>query len=52
MIIIAVAEAAKIATRPATEYQTATAEMAKPENRVSHGIKYLSLNVSFRITSI
>jgi hypothetical protein len=43
MIIMAVAEAAKIATSPATEYHTATVDIDNPDNKVIHGIN-LSAN--------
>lgn len=42
-MMIATAEAANIATRPATEYHTATAEMLNPDNKVKKGIRNLSV---------
>ena len=38
IIIIGIAAAAKIETRPATEYHTATAEMERPLIRVNQAI--------------
>jgi hypothetical protein len=32
-----VADAANIATRPTTEYQTATVDIERPDNKVIHG---------------
>jgi hypothetical protein len=46
-MIIATALAAKIATSPATEYHTATAEMLRPLNNVINGMTYLSVKVVF-----
>jgi hypothetical protein len=46
MIAMGIAAAAKILMRPATEYQTATAEMLKPLSRVIHAMS-LSVFVIF-----